>query len=227
MPDASPNPPVFPWPMAAAGLLAFCGGYGDATGYLLAKTFTGHVTGNLVLLAVALPGAHPSQILPRVVAIACYLAGTGAGFRLTGWDRRRATPLAFLAQAALLLAIVAPQVRHSASFPLLLILALSLALGLQNGLVTSVAGVSLHPTFVSGDFTTLVSTWVKTKQGAKPGAKPPNSATAPVLLAVIGSFFVGAAAARVLSVALGDLLPASLLLPLLAATLVYERNMRL
>ncbi len=226
MPDAFPNPPLFPWPMAAAGLLAFCGGYGDATGYLLAKTFTGHVTGNLVLLALALPGAHPSQILPRVVAIACYLAGTGAGFLLTGWDRRRATPAAFVAQAALLLAIVAPQVRHAAGFPLLLILALSLALGLQNGLVTSIAGVSLHPTFLSGDFTTLVSTWVKAKQGGT-GAKPPHSATAPVLLAVIGSFFVGAATARIVSVALGDLLPASLLLPLLAATLVYERNVRL
>ena len=33
--------------------LAFVGGYGDAAGFVLAKTFTGHVTGNLVLGAIA------------------------------------------------------------------------------------------------------------------------------------------------------------------------------
>ena len=33
--------------------LAFVGGYGDAASFVLAKTFTGHVTGNLVLGAIA------------------------------------------------------------------------------------------------------------------------------------------------------------------------------
>jgi uncharacterized membrane protein YoaK (UPF0700 family) len=33
--------------------LAFVGGYGDAASFVLAKTFTGHVTGNLVLTAIA------------------------------------------------------------------------------------------------------------------------------------------------------------------------------
>lgn len=33
--------------------LAFIGGYGDAAGFVLARTFTGHVTGNLVLGAIA------------------------------------------------------------------------------------------------------------------------------------------------------------------------------
>jgi uncharacterized membrane protein YoaK (UPF0700 family) len=32
--------------------LAFVGGYGDAAGFILAKTFTGHVTGSLVLAAI-------------------------------------------------------------------------------------------------------------------------------------------------------------------------------
>ena len=33
--------------------LAFVGGYGDAASFVLTKTFTGHVTGNLVLTAIA------------------------------------------------------------------------------------------------------------------------------------------------------------------------------
>jgi uncharacterized membrane protein YoaK (UPF0700 family) len=32
--------------------LALVGGYGDAAGFVIAKTFTGHVTGSLVLATV-------------------------------------------------------------------------------------------------------------------------------------------------------------------------------
>jgi uncharacterized membrane protein YoaK (UPF0700 family) len=41
--------------------LAFVGGYGDAAGFVIAKTFTGHVTGNLVLGAIAV-AAHDCQL---------------------------------------------------------------------------------------------------------------------------------------------------------------------
>lgn len=34
--------------------LAFVGGYGDAASFILAKSFTGHVTGNVVLGAIAI-----------------------------------------------------------------------------------------------------------------------------------------------------------------------------
>jgi uncharacterized membrane protein YoaK (UPF0700 family) len=33
--------------------LAFVGGYGDAVAFVLAKTFTGHIAGNLTLAAVS------------------------------------------------------------------------------------------------------------------------------------------------------------------------------
>lgn len=36
-----------------SSVLAFVGGYGDADSFVLAKTFTGHVTGSLVLAAIA------------------------------------------------------------------------------------------------------------------------------------------------------------------------------
>ena len=34
--------------------LSFVGGFGDAAGFVLSKTFTGHVTGSLVLGAIAM-----------------------------------------------------------------------------------------------------------------------------------------------------------------------------
>src|SRR5258708_35617073 len=56
--------------------LAFVGGYGDAASFVLAKTFTGHVTGNLVLAAIAVAAhdwraalAHLSAIVTFLIAV--------------------------------------------------------------------------------------------------------------------------------------------------------------
>ena len=46
--------------------LAFVDGYGDAASFVLAKTFTGHVTGNLVLGAIAVAAV---LIFPTVYAL--------------------------------------------------------------------------------------------------------------------------------------------------------------
>jgi len=46
--------------------LSFVGGYGDAASLVLAKTFTGHVTGNLVLGAIAVAAV---LIFPTVYAL--------------------------------------------------------------------------------------------------------------------------------------------------------------
>ena len=45
--------------------LSFVGGYGDAGGFALAKAFTGHATGNLVLGATAETIAAFGGIAPR------------------------------------------------------------------------------------------------------------------------------------------------------------------
>src|ERR1700722_7490803 len=56
--------------------LAFVGGYGDAASFVLANTFTGHVTGNLVLGAIAVaahdwraPQGHLSAIVTFLIGI--------------------------------------------------------------------------------------------------------------------------------------------------------------
>lgn len=45
--------------------LAFVGGYCDAAGYVIAKTFTGHITGILVLAAISLAGRNWGTLLLR------------------------------------------------------------------------------------------------------------------------------------------------------------------
>ncbi len=208
------------WSFAAAALYAFAGGYADAAGYLLARTFCGHVTGNLVLLALALLTGHAAAILPRILAFAGFLLATGMGFRLARGGGVRSLAVGFAVQAALLLPAGFAAAR---AHPLYLILALSLALGIQNGIITSIDGVSLHTTFLSGDITSLVTGWAGRKRG-KPASNP---AAVPVLSVVTGCFFLGAFAAGALFPLAAEHLPALLPVPLAAAAFASAMSVRL
>jgi uncharacterized membrane protein YoaK (UPF0700 family) len=55
--------------------LAFVGGYGDAASFVLAKTFTGHLTGNLVLGAIAVAAHDWRAMLGRLSAVVTFLLG--------------------------------------------------------------------------------------------------------------------------------------------------------
>jgi uncharacterized membrane protein YoaK (UPF0700 family) len=55
--------------------LAFVGGYCDAAGYILAKTFTGHITGTLVLAAIGVAGHDWRTFLRHLLAIVLFLTG--------------------------------------------------------------------------------------------------------------------------------------------------------
>src|SRR6266849_8025030 len=55
--------------------LALIGGYGDAAGFVIAKTFTGHVTGSLVLATIGLAGHDWRATLAHVSAVVLFLAG--------------------------------------------------------------------------------------------------------------------------------------------------------
>ena len=52
--------------------LAFVGGYGDAASFVLAKTFTGHVTGNLVLAAIAIAARDWRAVLEHFSAVVTF-----------------------------------------------------------------------------------------------------------------------------------------------------------
>lgn len=55
--------------------LDFVGGYGDAAIFVLAKTFTGHVTGNLVLGAIAVAAHDWRATIGHLSAIVTFLLG--------------------------------------------------------------------------------------------------------------------------------------------------------
>ena len=164
-------------------MLSLAGGYADAGSYLLSGSFTGHVTGNSILMAIAIAQGNGVQALSCALAVLGFLAGTAIGSvwpRVAGGGscRRLAAPLAaeIVLIATGLYVIVARLPASHAAF----LICVCLALGVQNGVLSRLGSVSVHTTFITGMFTSLVS--------AAGGPGPKRR----LLPAIIGCFLCGA-----------------------------------
>jgi uncharacterized membrane protein YoaK (UPF0700 family) len=141
--------------------LAFVGGYGDAAGFVLAKTFTGHVTGNLVLGAIAVTAHDWRATFGHFSAIVTFLIGVP--FSMLFARPSRAWPLALFLPAVMGMEVIlivaaslvlASDVAHGVA---IFVIFVSLALGLQNGAFRRVGGISVHTTYLTGMITSLIS----------------------------------------------------------------------
>src|SRR5215468_10183234 len=177
---------IDPWLYLA---LSFVGGYGDAAGFVLARAFTGHATGNLVLGAVATAAGNLPEVLSHFSAVAVFLIGVFLG----AWVMQLRKP-------SRLSLVLAPELILIVSAPLMLsahlggtqafVLCVSLALGLQNGAFRRVGGVGVHTTYLTGMITSLISSTAEkySSQLVPPTASPYNPKIA--LIAQIWIAFV-------------------------------------
>jgi uncharacterized membrane protein YoaK (UPF0700 family) len=142
--------------------LAFIGGYADAAGFLLANTFTGHVTGNLVLTAISVAHEDWPTFSRRVLAIALFLAGIPFSVILERFVASRRAwsllPAMMGIEIVLILMAYFALTSHLAAQLDVFIACMSLALGLQNGGFHTAGGISVHTTYLTGMITDLVRT---------------------------------------------------------------------
>jgi uncharacterized membrane protein YoaK (UPF0700 family) len=120
-------------------VLTFSTGVIDAVGYLgLDRVFTGNMTGNVVILGMALVGADELPVLGPAIALAGFVAGAVIAGRIlrpetAGWSRRTT---ALLAAVGLVMAAVAAVLfvyppRAGAPTTLVITAALATAMGIQ------------------------------------------------------------------------------------------------
>jgi len=141
---------------------AFVGGYGDAAGFLLAKTFTGHVTGNLVLAAIAVVAHDWRATFAHFSAVTCFLAGIPLSVLIA----RLPAPWPLLTtvvaiEVTLIMAAYWGVASHAAAGVEILIVCMSLALGLQNGAFRRTGGISVHTNYLTGMLTGLIASKVE------------------------------------------------------------------
>jgi uncharacterized membrane protein YoaK (UPF0700 family) len=120
--------------------LTFSTGVVDAVGYLgLDRVFTGNMTGNVVILGMALTGADGLPVVGPVIALALFLLGAAIAGRAlrdlpAGWWTR--STVLFAVVSAVLVASAVPLlvVEHPAEPVKLMVTgALGLAMGIQAG----------------------------------------------------------------------------------------------
>jgi uncharacterized membrane protein YoaK (UPF0700 family) len=171
-------------PVFQAVALAGLGGFSDATSFLLFGTFTGHITGAMVLAALHLVAGRGFLFLSQLIAIAIFLSGTWAGVLLTQSTIRLALGLeTLLFFVAYFLLRLSPEL-HPGWLSLAAVATTSAAMGIQNGCLQRVASVSIHTSFLTGLITTWITKRVKRSQE--------EAHRRPLYAAVVGFFFLGA-----------------------------------
>jgi uncharacterized membrane protein YoaK (UPF0700 family) len=141
--------------------LAFVGGFGDAAGFVLAKAFTGHITGNLVLAAISAAATDWPTTFARLSAVVSFLAGVLLSALLIWSLASRHASLSLVSGAIAVEALLILGAYWAFShLPFagteVFIVLLSLALGLQNGAVRRAGTLSVHTTYLTGMITGLM-----------------------------------------------------------------------
>lgn len=176
--------------------LAFVGGYGDAASFILAKTFTGHITGNFVLTAISIAGHDWPTFFRRVLAIALFLTGILLSVTLEQVLVRKSSRSLLSAVLGLEIVLISSAyfalTSHLAVRLELFVICMSVALGLQNGAWRQAGGITVHSTYITGMVTNLLTTGAKryiAKAARESGPDPKVS----LLCGIWSAFVLGAA----------------------------------
>lgn len=148
-------------------LLAFIGGFVDASSFVIFEVFTGHLTGNSILSMVYLAQMDLSMLLLSAISIAGFFTGTlfGSWFRIKNNQLscyRLVIGLVFLLFSSVFILYF---LIHALYSPTLVIFIISLSMGIQNGFFNKVGSVGIHSTYVTGMTTSCINAFLKNVKG--------------------------------------------------------------
>lgn len=196
------------WAWYGTGVLAFIAGLVNAAGYLgFRHQSLSNMTGNDSLLGLALGQGEGDEALHWALTIMAFVAGavlSGIIVQKSTLKLGRRYGVALVLESMLLFASV-PLLDASSSIGLYLA---SMAVGLQNGMVTTYSGTLIRTTHVTGFFTDL-GVYI----GHYLRGLPVDTLRMRVTILVAGSFMLGSAGGAVLFPFMGErtlLIPAAL-----------------
>lgn len=174
--------------------LTFTTGVVDAVGYLgLDRVFTGNMTGNVVILGMALAGGTGLPVLGPLIALAAFMAGAAIGGRslrgdLHAWTSRHT--FLFGGVGLVVLATAVPAIlAESPGRPLqyAMTAALGLAMGCQAATARHIAVKDVTTVVVTSTITGLASDSVLGRGGGQPWARRAGAIALIGLGALIGA----------------------------------------
>ena len=206
--------------------LAFVGGYADSSSYLLAQTFTGHLTGNCVLAAVSVASKDWQLTLDRLLAVIVFLSGILVSMILNRFAPvwRRPSSLSIAIFIELLLVLGAFIFLNSKATHQLFIVCMCLALGIQNDALHKTKGISVHSTYMTGMVTTLLQKgfdyFAPEVRPKEDSSRDPARLAIQVLAAMWMSFIFGAVTGAVIVSSFHSIGLFGIVLPLFVLALV-------
>lgn len=179
--------------------LTFTTGIVDAVGYLgLDRVFTGNMTGNVVILGMALAGADSLPVVGPALALGAFLVGAIVSGRVlrtagTGWTRRTTTMFAVVAVVvAGTGALAAVAGRPAEPVALTITGGIAFAMGLQAAAARHLSVADVTTVVVTSTITGLAAdSWL----GLRTGQRWPRRVLAIALIAA--GAFAGAILLRV------------------------------
>ncbi len=212
--------------------LALVGGYGDAAGFVIAKTFTGHVTGSLVLATIGAAAHDWRATLGHVSAVVFFLVGIPLSIllerALAAWSSWPLLLTIMGVEVILIATAYFALVSHAARGTELFVVCMSLALGLQNGAFRRTGGISVHTTYLTGTITSLITAQMERYSSpATPVAAATPDAKARIFCGVWIAFVLGGSAGAFMVLRFGEagiLGAALLLLAIIFANSIFDRR---
>jgi uncharacterized membrane protein YoaK (UPF0700 family) len=171
-------------------LFTFAAGCVDAVTYLRAHVFTANMTGNSVLLGIAIGEGHGPAAASSVVALIAFIAGVILGAILAGESGDKvktftAVRREVFVEAGILalfaVACVAPPTTRVVGSVIVLIVTSGIAMGMQSAAVKRLSLPGIATTYITGTITSLFSglvhNWFVRKRGtgARAAGHPASS----------------------------------------------------
>lgn len=136
-----------------AGILSSIAGALNAVGFLIAGSFTANMTGNISSFADAVAGGAITVAVPFVGLVIAFICGAAfSAFAIQTGERkeiRLVYALAIIIEALILLSLGIMFLVTGAQ-QMLLIIALSFVMGLQNAVTTMISKARVRTTHISG-----------------------------------------------------------------------------
>jgi uncharacterized membrane protein YoaK (UPF0700 family) len=143
-------------------VLTWAAGYVDAVSYLaLGHVFTAMMTGNTVLLGLAIGQGEASAAFRSVIALGGFLGGVAVGGLIVGTDTRSAdwspaVTAALTVEALVLALFIATWHLTAAGAWSVLVGQLALAMGIQSAAVRCLGVPGIATTYITGTLTSLM-----------------------------------------------------------------------
>ena len=146
-------------------LLSLVAGSADAAGFIgLGRVFTSNMTGNVVLLGIAIGQGHLDDAVRSLFVLVIFMLGVAIGVRLgrgvgeTDWPGLAARLIGLVKIALMLFAIgwtLAPRGVNATAYPLLALLAV--AMGLQSAAINRLNAPGVGTTAITSTITALIT----------------------------------------------------------------------